>query len=60
MTPLPVNIKIPEHLKPAGTPGSKLLEVERSNASFSVKDMSLYIHGKQHLGELCRSQSSRG
>ncbi len=47
----PVNIKIPAHLKPSGIPQAKLLEIERSKASFSSKELALYIHGKAYLDE---------
>ncbi|PWN49908.1 putative acyl-CoA oxidase [Violaceomyces palustris] len=40
---------IPEHLKPAGTPGSTLLAIERKKASFDTKQMSEYLYGKEYL-----------
>ncbi|SDA02894.1 BZ3500_MvSof-1268-A1-R1_Chr11-1g03206 [Microbotryum saponariae] len=48
-------IEIPAHLsKPAGTPGSRLLEIERAKASFSSDDLTLYLHGKEHLERVKR------
>jgi len=51
---LPLNIPVPEHLKPTGTPGSKLLHIERSHASFDSKSMSLYLFGTTYLEQLNR------
>ena len=48
-------IAIPEHLqKPVGTPGPRLLEIERSRSSFSSEDLKLYLHGSEHLARLNR------
>lgn len=49
---LPLNIPVPEHLKPTGTPGSKLLHIERSHASFDSKSMSFYLFGTTYLERL--------
>ncbi|MBW0520497.1 hypothetical protein O181_060212 [Austropuccinia psidii MF-1] len=46
---LPLNIPIPSHLKPTGTPGSKLLHIERSHASFDSKILALYLYGQDYL-----------
>jgi hypothetical protein len=40
---------IPSGLKPAGTPGSQLLAIERKKASFDSTQMSEYLHGKEYL-----------
>lgn len=40
---------IPSDLKPAGTPGSQLLAIERKKASFDSTQMSEYLHGKAYL-----------
>lgn len=43
-------VEIPDHLtKPVGTPGPRLLEIERSKASFSPKDLELYLYGKDYI-----------
>lgn len=43
-------IHIPSALtSPAGTHGTRLLEIERSKASFSVEELKLYIHGEERL-----------
>ncbi|KAK4049214.1 hypothetical protein OIO90_005503 [Microbotryomycetes sp. JL221] len=48
-------IDIPPHLsKPVGTPGSKLLEIERSKASFSSDELCDYLQGKQYKQTLAR------
>ncbi|KAH9452350.1 hypothetical protein MJO28_008778 [Puccinia striiformis f. sp. tritici] len=51
---LPSNIPVPTHLKPTGTPGSKLLHIERSHASFDSKALSLYLYGTPYLEQLNR------
>jgi acyl-CoA oxidase len=40
---------IPSGLKPAGTPGSQLLAIERKKASFDTAQMSEYLHGREYL-----------
>lgn len=30
-------------------PGSRLLEIERSKASFSVEELKVYLHGHEYL-----------
>lgn len=48
-------IEIPEHLsKPVGTPGPRLLEIERSRASFSSDELKTYLHGNEHLERINR------
>lgn len=43
-------IHIPTQLTtPAGTSGTRLLEIERSKASFSVDDLKLYLFGEDRL-----------
>ncbi|GAA5865050.1 hypothetical protein JCM8547_007694 [Rhodosporidiobolus lusitaniae] len=43
-------IQIPEHLaKQTGTSGGRLLEIERSRASFSPADLQTYLYGKEAL-----------
>lgn len=50
-----VTIEIPEHLsKPVGTPGPRLLEIERSKASFSSEELKTYLHGNAHLERIQR------
>lgn len=50
-----VFIDIPAHLsKPVGTPGPRLLEIERSKASFSSDRLKLYLHGKERLERMDR------
>ncbi|KAA1066222.1 hypothetical protein PGT21_025542 [Puccinia graminis f. sp. tritici] len=51
---LTFNIPVPAHLKPTGTPGSKLLHIERSHASFDSKSMSFYLYGTTYLEKLNR------
>ncbi|KWU43885.1 acyl-CoA oxidase [Rhodotorula sp. JG-1b] len=47
---LTVPVEIPDHLqKPVGTPGPRLLEIERAKASFSPKDLELYLYGKDYI-----------
>lgn len=53
--PRNVYIQIPEHLsKPVGTSGIRLLEIERSKASFSSDDLKAYLHGSEHLDRMTR------
>lgn len=48
-------IEIPEHLsKPVGTSGPRLLEIERSKASFDVEGLKSYLHGQEHLDRVKR------
>ena len=48
-------IKIPSQLTtPAGTHGTRLLEIERSKASFSVEDLQLYLFGEDRLRRMAR------
>lgn len=43
-------VEIPEHLaKPVGTPGPRLLEIERSKASFSPKELERYLYGEEYI-----------
>lgn len=54
-TMAPIYIPIPEHLsKPVGTSGIRLLEIERSKASFSSDDLKTYLHGAEHLDRMAR------
>lgn len=49
------HVEIPVHLqKPVGTPGGRLLEIERSKASFSVETLQQYLHGNKRLERLQR------
>ena len=50
----PINVRIPEGLKPSGTPGSELLRIERSKATFDSQEMSRYIHGQEFLDRQAR------
>jgi acyl-CoA oxidase len=51
----PQYVKIPEHLsQPIGTSGGRLLEIERSKASFSSDDLKLYLHGEDRLKRIER------
>merc|ERR1712093_717573 len=36
-------------LEPFGTPGSRMLEIERSKAAFGVDDLATYLYGKGRL-----------
>jgi len=54
INPFPRNVQVPEHLKPRGTSGTKLLEIERSKASFSSHDMAVYIRGQETLDRQAR------
>lgn len=36
---LPANVNLPENLKPAGTSGKRLLEIERARAVSSLNDL---------------------
>lgn len=50
LPPLPRYVEIPEHLsKPLGTSGPRLLEIERSKASFSSAELARYLHGDDYL-----------
>lgn len=50
-----VFVPIPSHLsKPIGTSGTRLLEIERSKASFSSDDLKLYLHGADRLERMER------
>ena len=50
-----VYIEIPEHLsRVVGTSGTRLLEIERSKASFSSDDLKTYLHGAEHLDRMAR------
>lgn len=51
---LPLKIPVPAHLKPTGTPGAKLLHIERSRASFNQASLSVYIYGQPYLDRLHR------
>jgi hypothetical protein len=47
---LTVPVEIPDHLqKPVGTPGPRLLAIERAKASFSPRDLELYLYGKDYI-----------
>ncbi|KAK4704719.1 acyl-CoA oxidase, partial [Phenoliferia sp. Uapishka_3] len=51
----PQYIAIPSHLStPVGTPGTRLLEIERAKASFSADDLKLYLHGPAALERMER------
>lgn len=43
------NIHVSPALRPAGTSGSKLLEIERAKASFSSDELAVYIYGEEYL-----------
>lgn len=50
-----VFVQIPENLRvPVGTSGTRLLEIERSKASFSSDDLKLYLHGADRLERMER------
>lgn len=43
-------IQIPQHLsKPVGTPGPRLLEIERSKASFAPAELQHYLYGNEYI-----------
>ncbi|KAH9815900.1 acyl-CoA dehydrogenase/oxidase C-terminal [Melampsora americana] len=43
------NFTVPSHLKPSGTAGPKLLQIERSHASFSSEALTTYLYGQPFL-----------
>lgn len=45
---------VPSHLKPSGTAGSKLLQIERSRASFSSEALTVYLYGQPYLDRMAR------
>ncbi|GAA6032946.1 hypothetical protein JCM8097_000060 [Rhodosporidiobolus ruineniae] len=48
-------VEIPQHLaKQVGTSGGRLLEIERSKASFSPDDLQNYLYGKSYLDRRAR------
>ncbi|GAA5866348.1 hypothetical protein JCM1840_004092 [Sporobolomyces johnsonii] len=48
-------VEIPPHLsKPIGTPGTRLLEIERSKASFCPDDLTEFLYGKDYLERVNR------
>ncbi|GAA5942284.1 hypothetical protein JCM1841_002805 [Sporobolomyces salmonicolor] len=48
-------VEIPPHLsKPVGTPGTRLLEIERSKASFCPDDLKEFLYGKEYLERVNR------
>ncbi|GAA5974313.1 hypothetical protein JCM11641_006729 [Rhodosporidiobolus odoratus] len=50
MTSHAVPVEIPPHLaKQASTSGGRLLEIERSKASFAPEDLTLYLYGQEYL-----------
>jgi len=51
---LPGNVELPENLKPAGTSGKRLLEIERARASFSSNDLAVYLYGQEYLDRMAR------
>lgn len=46
---LELNISVPAELKPAGTSGPKLLQIERAKASFSSDELAVYLYGTAYL-----------
>ena len=56
MAPTPVvHVEIPKHLsQPIGTPGTRLLQIERSKASFSSEALKQYLHGNERIEQLSR------
>ncbi|GAA5954976.1 hypothetical protein JCM21900_005953 [Sporobolomyces salmonicolor] len=48
-------VEIPPHLsKPVGTPGTRLLEIERTKASFCPDDLKEFLYGKEYLERVNR------
>lgn len=48
-------IQIPQHLsKPVGTPGPRLLEIERSKASFAPSELQQYLYGDEYIERVKR------
>ncbi|GAA5993880.1 hypothetical protein JCM5350_001579 [Sporobolomyces pararoseus] len=48
-------IQIPQHLsKPVGTPGPRLLEIERSKASFAPSELQQYLYGDEFIERVKR------
>ncbi|GAA5827921.1 hypothetical protein JCM5353_007739 [Sporobolomyces roseus] len=48
-------IQIPAHLsKPVGTPGPRLLEIERSKASFAPAELQHYLYGDEYIERVKR------
>jgi len=49
------SISIPAHLdKPVGTPGPRLLEIERSKASFAPAELQHYLYGDDYIERVKR------
>lgn len=51
---MPVQVDIPSHLSVPGTSGGRLLEIERSKASFSSKDLARFLLGQEELDRQAR------
>lgn len=51
---MPRHVQIPENLTVPGTSGTRLLEIERSKASFSSKDLARFLLGEEHLERQAR------
>lgn len=50
-----VHVALPPHLsKVLGTSGTRLLEIERSKASFSSDALKTYLHGESRIARLER------
>jgi len=51
---MPANVELPKDLKPAGTSGKRLLEIERARASFSTDELAKYLYGQEYLDRMKR------
>lgn len=49
VNPLPRQLELPSHLVPKGTPTARLLERERSKASFDSGQLAEYLFGREWL-----------
>ncbi|CAG8721449.1 431_t:CDS:2, partial [Racocetra fulgida] len=52
-------IKIPSHLTPSDPQGSELLAIERSKATFDVKDLTLALYGTDGLSRGTEEQKKK-
>lgn len=49
----PIYVEIPAHLaEQRSTKGTRMLEIERAKASFSVEALKTYLHGQEYIDKL--------
>lgn len=49
----PIYVEIPENLREQrGTSGTRMLQIERSKASFSTEQLKQYLHGEDYLNRM--------